>query len=439
MSTFRRSLSIGIFCGLLFGPVAAARPTLSPRAALIQAQRRANVLGKQASTSSVRRAAAGAARELGLATDPELWINAGEVDAPSYGTTVFLNSASALRDMQRLVGASDAAIGLIVGADRALAEGAIAEARGGSPQLLAAARHALAAGRHEAAKGRFGAAVRSYTTAWERAFAALTRLVASQATSVPSAALAAAAEEALGSKKIGLAGPMIMQGQPPLTGGGKPELFFVGSEGCPFCGVQRWGMIVALSQFGSFSNLHLMQSDPTERPADRTFTFFGSSYRSPYISFVPVEVWSNVRHGFGFARLQRPTASENALLGRFDPPGLVPFIDVANRFINLDSTVLPPLIGGMSWTQITASLRHPTTNSAQAIAGTAEVLTAEICDATGGNPQSVCAALVVKQYRAALPLLNGMGGGCPPGPMRDAFGRRGGAQPPRAQAARCNG
>jgi hypothetical protein len=439
MSILRRSLGIAIFCGLLFGPVAAASPTLTPRKALIQAWSQVNVLGQQASTSSVRRAAANAARELELATDPELWIDARHADAPSYGTRIFAGSAAAIRDLQRLEGSSGAAVGLIIGADRAVAEGVIAQARGGSHRILAGAKHALAAGGREAVKGRLGAAIRSYTTAWERAYAALTRLVASQATSVPPAAVAAAAEEALGTKKIGLNGPMTVQAQPPLTDAGKPELFFAGSEACPFCGVQRWGMIVALAQFGSFSNLHLMQSDPTEPIADRTFTFVGSSYRSPYISFVPVEVWSNVRRGFGFTRLQRLSPSENALLGQLDPPGVTPFIDVANQFTNLDSTVLPPLIAGMSWTQITASLRHPTTNSAQAIAGTAEVLTAEICEATGGNPQSVCTALVVKQYQAALPLLNGMGGGCPPGQMRDALVARRGAQPPRARAARCNG
>jgi hypothetical protein len=64
---------------------------------------------------------------------------------------------------------------------------------------------------------------------------------------VPAATLAAAAEDALGSKRIILAGPMIEKRWQPLTRAGKPELFFAGAEGCPFCAVQRWGMIAALS------------------------------------------------------------------------------------------------------------------------------------------------------------------------------------------------
>src|SRR4029077_2175168 len=188
------------------------------------------------------------------------------------------------------------------------------------------------------------------------------------------------------------------------TSAGKPEVFYAGSEACPFCGVERWGMIVALSQFGTFSNLALMQSTPTERPQVTTFTFFGSSYESPYISFVPVEVISDVPKGFGFAHLQPLTAIQRALLRTFDPPQQVPFVDVANRFARVDSTVMPTLIKRMSWTELASSMTRPTSIPAQAIAGEAEVLTAEICQATGGNPQSVCSSPVVSHYEAALPL-----------------------------------
>ena len=46
------------------------------------------------------------------------------------------------------------------------------------------------------------------------------------------------------------------------------------------------------------------------------------------------------------------------------------------------------------------------------------MLTAEVCEATGGNPASVCSSAVVQQYEAALPTLTGKGGSCPapPGP-----------------------
>ena len=424
-SAIRRSLAVGILCCLMLGAAAAAAAASAPRAALLRAQARVHALAAQTPTRSTGLAAADANRYLALATFPELWINPREADAPAYGTRVFTDSAAALRDLEILSRASvpgaSAASRLIVGAARGLAAGMITQAHGGNQNELAAARRALADGGRDASRGRLDAAMRSYTRAWKGAYAALTGVIVGEATSVPAAALAAAAENALGSRQIGLVGPMTTSGQPPLSAGGKPEVFFAGAEGCPFCGVERWGMIVALAQFGSFSNLHLMQSVPTEPPADRTFTFFGSSYQSPYISFVPVEVLSNVRHGFGFEHLQPLTPSERALLGQFDPPAQTPFIDVAGRFINIDSTVQPTLIAGRSWNQIAGSLTNPSAIPAQAVGGEAEVLTAELCEATGGKPQSVCSSPVVKQYEAALPLLDGKGGGCPtPGTASDA-------------------
>jgi Domain of unknown function (DUF929) len=421
----RRSLTIGLVCAALLAVAASAAAAPAPRVALLQAQTDARGFAQQARTSAVKQASAASVRELARATFPELWINAREADAPTYGTRVFTASGAAVRDLQRLKRSSGAAIKLIVAADRALATGVINEARGGNALLLAAARAQVSTGDRQAGGDRPGAAVRSYATAWQSAYEALAQLVAARATSVPAAMLADAADNALGSKLIGLAGPMFPHRPPPLTAGGKPEMFFAGSEACPFCGVERWGMIVALAQFGTFSNLQLMQSLPTERPADRTFTFLGASYQSPYIAFEPVEVWSNVRHGFGFAHLQPLSPSQNGLLKQFDPFATTPFIDVANRYVNIDSTVQPKLIAGLSWTQITRALRRPNSVAAQAIGGEAEVLTAELCLATHGAPKSVCSAPIVQQYEAALPLLNGKGGGCP-APATDVIPATGG-------------
>ncbi|HJZ02607.1 MAG TPA: DUF929 family protein, partial [Streptosporangiaceae bacterium] len=34
-----------------------------------------------------------------------------------------------------------------------------------------------------------------------------------------------------------------------LTSNGKPEMFYMGAEYCPYCAAERWAMIVALSRF----------------------------------------------------------------------------------------------------------------------------------------------------------------------------------------------
>lgn len=442
-----------MFCAVLLVAVAAAGATAPaasvPRDALREALRDAHALAPQASASAAPASAAVAA--LAQATAPTLWINGREADAPPYGRNVFSSSAEAVTDLQRLTGPSapgrTAAVELILAGDRGLAADAIAAAHGGPSALLATAREALSTGNRQAGVGRLPAAVDSYAKAWQSAYDALARLVASEVTHVSSSTLAAAAEQALGGTRFGLAGPEIEQGLPSLVSGGKPEIFYAGSEACPFCGVQRWGMIVALSQFGTFSDLHLMQSVAATPPQVTTFTFFGSRYRSPYISFVPVEVWSNVPAHPGLARLQPLTPPESALLRKFDPSDETPFIDVANRFITDSSTLDPRLIAHKSWTQLAGALTDPSNVSTQAIAGEAEVMSAEVCEATGGTPQSVCSSAVVQQYEAALPTLHGQGGSCPappspggPPPARDAAAReqlRIASSGPVASAARC--
>ncbi|HWD66085.1 MAG TPA: DUF929 family protein [Solirubrobacteraceae bacterium] len=346
-----------------------------------------------------------------------MWLDRGHADAPPYGTRVITDSLAALADLERASGARaarvKAAINLIVDAQRTLAEGSIGQAKGANPRLLAAAKHALGAGIREASDGRPRRAVRSYGRAWGEAFAALTRMVSATLTRVTPADLAASAENALGSPAIGLAGPRILPaGARRLVRAGKPELLYIGSEACPFCGVERWGMIVALSQFGHFSNLQLMQSSAEESPHVATLTFFGSRYRSSYVSFVPVEAISNVPKGRGFAHLQPLSRPEKALLKRFDSQTETPFVDVGGRFVTSTSTVQPELIRRKSWTQLSDAIADPSSTAGQAIGGEAEVLTAEICRATGGKPRAVCSAAVVQQYEAALPQLNGQGGGC---------------------------
>ena len=417
-STRRSALAVAVFCSVLCAWAGAAGAATTPRVALQRAQRQVHALAPQASAA------------LAGATVPGLWIDAREADAPPYGRNVFTGSGQAVGDLAGFSApTARTAAALIVAADRGLAEGVIVQARGGA----------------------LSSAVDSYAEAWQLAYGALTHLVAGEVTRVPSGALAAAAEQALSTTGFAIAGPRIEQPTQPLTAAGKPELFYAGSEACPFCGVQRWGMIVALSQFGTFSNLQLMQSIVSNHPQVRTFTFFGSSYRSPYISFVPVEVWSNVPKPPGLAPLQTLTHGESALLHEFDPPVETPFIDIANRFIIDSSTVNPHLIAHKSWTQLAGGLTDPSNVSTQAIAGEAEVMTAELCEATGGNPQSVCSSAIVQQYEAALPSLTGRGGSCPappsPGgsgapPASDAAAnphQRAASPGPVATAARCQG
>ncbi len=91
----------------------------------------------------------------------------------------------------------------------------------------------------------------------------------------------------------------------------------------------------------------------------------------------------------------------------------MPFVDVANQFDDVGATVSPDALSGLPWGALAASPRRPKTLPGPAIAATAEVLTAEICRATGGAPAAVCGSTVVQEYTSRLARFGGRGGGCP--------------------------
>src|ERR1700759_2045726 len=80
----------------------------------------------------------------------------------------------------------------------------------------------------------------------------------------------------------------------PLTSGGKPEMLYVGAEYCPYCAYERWGMVVALSRFGTFKNLSPTHSSSSDQyPNTPAWTFYKSTYTSKYLAFSSVEETTN--------------------------------------------------------------------------------------------------------------------------------------------------
>jgi hypothetical protein len=188
-----------------------------------------------------------------------------------------------------------------------------------------------------------------------------------------------------------------------LTSGGKPELLYIGANYCPYCAAQRWAMIVALSRFGTFSGLSTIHSSTTDTPADiPSWTFFGSKYTSKYLTFTPVEETQNYREGnsaslnVGYVPLQTPTQAQQALLERYDTSGYIPFIDVANRYVQVGNLLPygPQVLKGLSWSQIAQAMRDPSSTIAQCVDASANYLTAAILKVTGNQPASACTPAV---------------------------------------------
>ena len=224
--------------------------------------------------------------------------------------------------------------------------------------------------------------------------------VASQVTGVPAATL----------DKVGKgAVPSFTQGQPPfiagsgaaLTGGGKPQMLYIGAEFCPYCAAMRWSMAIALSRFGTLTPLHGIHSSPTDTdPNTATLTFYKTGYNSKYLTFAPVENLT-VSH----ALLQNPTTAQNALWAKYEPnPNTrgYPFIDFGNKLVMKGPIYDAAVLQGKSWSQIAADLHDPTSPVAQSVLGAANYITGAICKMTNNQPSDVCSSPAVTAVQSGL-------------------------------------
>ena len=220
--------------------------------------------------------------------------------------------------------------------------------------------------------------------------------VASALASVPASTLNAAGTGS------GAATPLrpIAGHQPLLTSGGQPEVFYVGAEYCPFCAAERWPLTVALSRFGTFSGLRFIHSSSTDYyPNTPTLTFDKSTYTSKYLTFDPVELETVTR-----APLQQFTASQNAVFDKYDAPPYVskqseltyPFVDFGNQALVSGAQYSPGTLSGLTWSQVAAAIKNPGSTIGKEINGAANMITAELCKLTHGQPGNVCSLASVK-------------------------------------------
>ena len=196
-----------------------------------------------------------------------------------------------------------------------------------------------------------------------------------------------------------------ISGQPELTLNGKPEVLYMGGEYCPYCAAERWAVAAALGRFGVLSGTKFIHSSPTDvYPSTPTMSFYKSSYTSKYVAFVPVELYSEKPDSAtptGYAYLQRPTPEQAALINRYSGGG-IPFVDIGNRYVVSGVQYLPSALANMTWAQVAAAMRDPSSPVASDIDGAANMITAAICKLTHGQPASVCNSAGVRAAAGSI-------------------------------------
>ena len=151
---------------------------------------------------------------------------------------------------------------------------------------------------------------------------------------------------------------------------------------------------MALSKFGTFHNVMGTTSSSTDVNASTpTFSFYGSTYTSPYLSFVPVETETNTK-----ATLQNPNAAETAIWEKWDAPpyvsaadeGSIPFIYLGGKYLVTAVSYDASHIAG--WQMLAAvsymtAGNNATSKAAEAVAG---YFISDLCTLTHNKPAAVC-------------------------------------------------
>jgi len=204
-----------------------------------------------------------------------------------------------------------------------------------------------------------------------------------------------------------VAPPTVQTGQPALVIGGRPGAVFIGGEFCPYCGAERWAIVMAFSRFGTFTNLSDTDSSPWDiDPSTPTFSFYRSSYTSSSVALAAVEHVGNDTTGLDTRRpLQPLTAREAKVWQTYDHSSGYPFLDIGNAVFAMGPSFDPSVLAGLDQADVAARLTNPDDPATRAIVGTANYLTAAICHVLGPTATSSwCTEPAVTQAAAALGL-----------------------------------
>ena len=195
-------------------------------------------------------------------------------------------------------------------------------------------------------------------------------------------------------------GQVHRQSGEPLLEGGRPLVFFMGAQWCPFCAAERWALVQATSRFGEWSGLGelLSRSGQDYFPPLATYDLSRATYTSDYISLRHTEVAT-----VDGDPLQKLDSFEERLVDEYDKLGGVPFLFASGpggRY-TVDLGYSPGLIEGRTFAELRKEVATGApTEGVEAIDAQADAITALICKLDGKQPASVCA-------KGSIPALEG--------------------------------
>ena len=166
----------------------------------------------------------------------------------------------------------------------------------------------------------------------------------------------------------------------------------MGAGFCPFCASERWAIVRALRNFGSWQGLiETASADHDEKYLSiPTLNFANTKYTSDHIEFVGRETADR-----NFEPVQELDERDYEILEAFNPDQIIPFFLIDGQFMQVGSGYSPQLLEGMDHAKVKAELANPGSSVGNAISREADNITALICKSLDGKA-SVCNSEIIK-------------------------------------------
>jgi thiol-disulfide isomerase/thioredoxin len=179
---------------------------------------------------------------------------------------------------------------------------------------------------------------------------------------------------------------MHISDQPLKQSSGKRLIFFMGAGFCPYCASERWAIVRALGNFGSWQGLvNTTSAGHDERYLNiPTVDFSKAHYTSEYIEFIARETADR-----NFEPKQELNEKDYEIIDTFNPDQIIPFLLIDGQFMQVGSGYSPQLLEGLDHERVNAELENPTSLLSKAIKTEASIITALICNSIAGGA-SVC-------------------------------------------------
>ena len=163
---------------------------------------------------------------------------------------------------------------------------------------------------------------------------------------------------------------------------GKSLVFFMGAGFCPFCAAERWAIVEALRNFGTWEGLVEDKSAGHDEKYLNvpTLSLAKARYSSEFVEFVGRETADR-----NFEPLQELDEKDYEILDTFNPDQIIPFLLVDGQFMQVGAGYSPKLIEAMDHHRVRAELQNPNSEVGKAIREEIDNITALVCKSIGGK------------------------------------------------------